>query len=50
MKRVKDNVVVVTGASCNLGRGIALALSEDGSTVYVTGRSVHRNRQRNCLF
>ena len=40
MKRLKDRVAVVTGASRNLGRGIALALGEEGATVYVTGRSV----------
>lgn len=40
MKRLKDRIAVVTGASRNLGRGIALALGEEGATVYVTGRSV----------
>jgi NAD(P)-dependent dehydrogenase (short-subunit alcohol dehydrogenase family) len=40
MKRLKDRVAVVTGASRNLGRGIALALGEEGATVYVTGRSI----------
>src|SRR5687767_5947392 len=33
-------VAVVTGASRGAGRGIALALGEEGATVYVTGRSV----------
>ncbi len=32
-------VAVVTGASRGIGKGIALALSERGWTVYVTGRS-----------
>jgi NAD(P)-dependent dehydrogenase (short-subunit alcohol dehydrogenase family) len=33
-------VVVVTGASRGIGKGIALALGEQGATVYVTGRTV----------
>lgn len=40
MKRLKDRVAVVTGASRNLGRGIALVLGEEGATVYITGRSI----------
>jgi dehydrogenase/reductase SDR family member 1 len=32
-------VAVVTGASRGIGQGIALALGEQGATVYVTGRS-----------
>jgi NAD(P)-dependent dehydrogenase (short-subunit alcohol dehydrogenase family) len=40
MQRLRERVAVVTGASRNLGRGIALALGEEGATVYVTGRSV----------
>lgn len=40
MQRLKDRVAVVTGASRNLGRGIALVLGGEGATVYVTGRSV----------
>jgi NAD(P)-dependent dehydrogenase (short-subunit alcohol dehydrogenase family) len=31
---------VVTGASRGMGKGIALALAEQGATVYVTGRTV----------
>lgn len=34
-----ERVVVVTGASRGVGKGIALALGETGATVYVTGRS-----------
>jgi NAD(P)-dependent dehydrogenase (short-subunit alcohol dehydrogenase family) len=34
------HVVVITGASRGVGRGIALALGEEGATVYVTGRTV----------
>ena len=33
-------VAVVTGASRGIGRGIALALGDEGATVYVTGRTV----------
>ena len=39
-QRLKDRVAVVTGASRNLGRGIALVLGEEGATVYITGRSI----------
>ena len=35
----KDRVVVVTGGSRGVGKGIALALGATGATVYVTGRS-----------
>jgi len=33
-------VAVVTGASRGIGKGIALALAQQGATVYVTGRTV----------
>lgn len=35
----QDRVVLVTGASRGVGKGIALALADSGATVYVTGRS-----------
>jgi dehydrogenase/reductase SDR family member 1 len=35
-----EKVAVVTGASRGIGKGIALALGDDGWTVYVTGRTV----------
>lgn len=38
--RLDGCVALVTGASRGAGRGIALALGEQGATVYVTGRSV----------
>ena len=34
-----ERVAVVTGASRGIGRGTAIALGEQGATVYVTGRS-----------
>lgn len=40
MQKLEGKVAVVTGASRSAGRGIALALGEQGATVYVTGRSV----------
>ena len=40
MNKLHGKVAVVTGASRNAGRGIALELGEAGATVYVTGRSV----------
>ena len=36
---LKDVVAVVTGASRGAGKGIAIALGQEGATVYVTGRS-----------
>ena len=36
---LKDCVAVVTGGSRGAGKGIALALGEQGATVYITGRS-----------
>ncbi|MEU8802593.1 SDR family NAD(P)-dependent oxidoreductase [Spirillospora sp. NPDC048819] len=39
MGLTEDRVAVVTGASRGAGKGIALALGEAGTTVYVTGRT-----------
>ena len=46
MQRLKDKVVVVTGASRGGGRGIALVLGEEGATVYATGRSIRGGSTR----
>jgi NAD(P)-dependent dehydrogenase (short-subunit alcohol dehydrogenase family) len=40
MCRLRDHVALVTGASRGGGKGIALAIGDEGATVYVTGRSV----------
>jgi dehydrogenase/reductase SDR family protein 1 len=36
---LRDKIAVVTGSSRGIGRGTAIALGEQGATVYVTGRS-----------
>ena len=40
MASLEGKIAVVTGASRGVGKGIALALGEQGATVYVTGRTV----------
>ena len=43
MGALRGKVVVVTGASRGLGKGIAIGLGEGGATVYVTGRSTRES-------
>ena len=40
MGALSGKVAVITGASRGIGKGIALALGQEGATVYVTGRTV----------
>ena len=37
--KLAGKIAVVTGASRGIGRGTAIALGEQGATVYVTGRT-----------
>ena len=39
MRNLAGKIAVVTGASRGIGKGIAIALGEQGCTVYVTGRT-----------
>jgi NAD(P)-dependent dehydrogenase (short-subunit alcohol dehydrogenase family) len=45
MKNLKDKIAVVTGASRGAGKGIAIALGEQGAVVYVTGRSANATHE-----
>ena len=40
MGSLSGKVAVVTGASRGIGKGVALALADQGAAVYVTGRTV----------
>lgn len=42
MKALEGKIALVTGASRGVGKGVALALGEQGATVYITGRTATR--------
>ncbi len=42
MNELTGQVALVTGASRGVGRGVALALANAGSTVFATGRTIER--------
>jgi hypothetical protein len=44
MGSLAGQVAVVTGASRGIGRGIALALADEGAIVYATGRTVEAGK------
>ena len=37
--KLAGKICVVTGATRGIGRGCAIALAEEGATIYMTGRS-----------
>ncbi|MBF2066147.1 MAG: SDR family NAD(P)-dependent oxidoreductase [Calothrix sp. C42_A2020_038] len=47
MTNLEGKVVLVTGATRGIGKGIAVGLGEAGATVYITGRSLDSNISNN---
>ena len=41
---MKDQTVVITGATAGIGRAVALQLASLGANLVVTGRDAHRGR------
>ena len=46
MSNLEGKVVLVTGATRGVGKGIAVGLGESGATVYITGRSLEPSNDR----
>ena len=44
-KRLEDKTALVTGATSNIGRAIAIAFGDEGAHVVVSGRSVERGAE-----
>lgn len=42
MKRLKDNVTIITGAGKGIGFGVASAFAKEGSNLVITGRNENR--------
>jgi 3-oxoacyl-[acyl-carrier protein] reductase len=50
VKRFKDQVVIVTGASRGIGRGIAFSFAEEGAKVVLVGRDEIQLAQVKCTI
>lgn len=46
MNLLQDKVVLITGGSRGIGRGIALYLAQEGASIAFTGRSLNANTQQ----
>ena len=44
-KRLEGKTALVTGATSNIGRAIAIAFGDEGAHVVVSGRSVERGAE-----
>ncbi len=49
MKQLEGKVILVTGATRGIGKGIAVGLGEAGATVYITGRTMDRSNSGNGI-
>ena len=46
MSNLKGKIVLVTGATRGVGKGIAVGLGESGATVYITGRTLESSENQ----